>query len=303
MILISLTRLMAIHFPILQSVYRFEEGPGTQTVSIPVYRGKTDDGKSQIGTLDGDVYVKYTFTSRTAQNGLDFTAFNGQLHFRRGETDKVITFDINDDKDPEMEESFVLAFTQITGDAVWVMPNSATIIISANDNPSGIITFRDQDFKLGKPMVQINEDTFSVAKFPVARNGGTFGEVTVQWEIVRNDSSSDDVITDVGPQTGTVVFEDGVNRKDIVVTIVQDNNPEISEQFVVRLVSASATDVLQGITEATLLIEDSDNVYGFVEFSSFRNQKIITVSIAETKLKMHKSLKLQVIANLIYILG
>ncbi|XP_041376199.1 adhesion G-protein coupled receptor V1-like [Gigantopelta aegis] len=260
------------------SVYRFEEGPGKQTVSIPVYRGKTDDGKSQIGSLDGDVVVQYTFTDRTARNGLDFTAYNGQLLFRRGETDKIITFDINDDNYPEMEESFILSFTQITGDAVWVMPNSATIIISANDNPNGIITFRAQDFTSGKPVVQVNEDTFSIARFPVARNGGTFGVVTVQWEIVRNSSSLDPVTQDVGPEQGSIMFQDGVNKKDIVVTIVQDNDPEIAEQFIVRLVSASAKASLEGITEAVLLIEDSDNVYGFVEFSTSQNQKIITTT-------------------------
>ena len=50
----------------------------------------------------------------------------------------------------------------------------------------------------------MNEDVQpAVAVFTVVRNGGSFGTVTVSWELVRNDSSGQPVAADVTPDSGT----------------------------------------------------------------------------------------------------
>ena len=77
----------------------------------------------------------------------------------------------------------------------------AKVIINANDNPSGVISFRaTEDGE--EPQQRINEDTFSSVTFPVQRYEGTFGEVSVRWELARDLGSSGPINEDVGPIEG-----------------------------------------------------------------------------------------------------
>jgi len=59
-----------------------------------------------------------------------------------------------------------------------------------------------------------------------------------------------------------------------------DNIAEPSEQLIVKLVPESVTGgaKAEGILHGTLLIEDSDNYYGIVEFGLDTDQKINIVS-------------------------
>lgn len=77
-----------------------------------------------------------------------------------------------------------------------------------------------------------------------------------------------------------LVFANGQNEAKISLTVVQDNNPEPSEMFSVNLSSNSVTGQakVEGITSVQLLIEDSDNMYGTVEFGPGTENKLVTVS-------------------------
>lgn len=81
---------------------------------------------------------------------------------------------------------------------------------------------------------------------------------------------------------GTLTFADGVNEAPITLTVVQDNLPEPVELFIIRLQAESVTGSagVEGFTQALLVIEDSDNFYGIVEFGPTSNQKLIMVRIS-----------------------
>lgn len=260
-------------------MYRFEEGPGSQTYSVQVNRGLTTDGFTKIGSLSEQATVQYSVSPGTAQQNVDFTASNGQLVFGPEETVKSISFVVLDDNQPEMNETFQFRLSTFSGDVVWA-PNAetTTVVISANDNQNGVISFRTENSTTLNPEVRVNEDTYSVAIFQVVRNAGTFGRVTATWEISHYNETTDQVTSDVGPLFGNVDFQNGANTAEIRITIVQDTFPEPAEKFVVTLQEATGGATIEGVTQAFLVIEDSDDMYGRIEFDSPFQQQIKNVS-------------------------
>lgn len=263
-----------------KATYIFEEGPGTKSVSINVLRGLNSDGTT-IGPTNGQVVVTYRFESGTALLGIDVSTADGQLDFKAGETVKSIAIVINDDNTPEADESFRVILSLVNGDAVLSAPYIANIVISANDYPGGVITFQASNTSQGQAAtVLVNEDMYSKANFTVLRNEGTFGEVSVSWKVIRSNNKPESVEQDVGPTSGELVFPDRVNWQVIQLVVVQDVLPEPAEQFEIELSRNDRTKdaVVQGITTTKFIIEDSDNVYGMVEFGPDTNHRIISVS-------------------------
>lgn len=264
-----------------QETYLFDEGPQTRSVTVNVSRGLDSFGNI-VGPVNKTATILYKFESGTALSGMDFSSADGELSFEPGVTVKTIAFIINDDTFPEIAESFKIRLQYQRGDAVLVYPNVMDIIINANDNPSGIITFQPvTEGSSAIPVKRVNEDIYSIATFKVLRNQGTFGEVSIDWVIQRADGRTEPVEQDVGPVSGRLVFASGENEKSIELTIVQEILPEPAEQFNVILQASSVTGEakVQGITTAKLTIEDSDDVYGTVEFGSDASQGIVIVSV------------------------
>lgn len=165
-----------------------------------------------------------------------------------------------------------------SGDVVLMDPNNVNVYITANDNPEGILGLRALDFV---PLPHINEDVDSDIIYTIVRTAGSFGSVSVQWEIIRNDSGLASVILDISPATGTVTFASGEHERAITLHIEQDVLPEPAERFKLRLIpeTVSGGAQVEGITEGIIIIEDSDNIYGMVEFAADSQQKLIIVSI------------------------
>ena len=168
--------------------------------------------------------------------------------------------------------------SNVDGDVILADPSQADVFINDNDNANGVLSFRSPNFQT--PIVQVNEDTQTDFSFTVRRSAGSFGTVSVNWEIVRNDSSSGDVNLDLTPIKGTVTFNDGERERPIIVQIVAESVPEPTEKFVLQLLPETATggSKVEGITYGIVIIEDSDNVYGEVQFDVDKKQSLVMVS-------------------------
>ena len=175
--------------------------------------------------------------------------------------------------------SFQIHLSSPTGDAVLQQPDKADAIINANDNPQGIISLRSPDL-ISRPQVHLNEDLDSDASFTIVRTAGSFGSVSVSWNIIRNDTYTGDVSLDLNPVSGSVIFAAGDREKDVQIFVIQDTLPEPAERFKLRLIpeSASGGVTVDGITEGIILIEDSDNIYGTVQFADNIRQTLVIVS-------------------------
>lgn len=167
------------------------------------------------------------------------------------------------------------------GDVVLVDPEKVKVNISANDNPNGVLSLRSDNL-ISLPQEQVDEDLDSDVIFTVYRTGGTFGTVSIDWEIVRDDGRFESVDLDISPVSGTVTFADGDRERPIILDILQDEIPEPSERFKLRLLQDSVTGEarVEGIIEGIIIIEDSDNEYGVVEFAADGDQRLIIVSFS-----------------------
>ncbi|XP_061172919.1 adhesion G-protein coupled receptor V1-like [Saccostrea echinata] len=262
-----------------QSEYRFDEGPGDKSVSIQVLRGIDEDGQSRIGSVNNIASVDYFLVSDTATSGLDFRGTNGQVVFFAGETTGNILLEILDDGDPEMEESFGIVLSGPKGDAITTYPTKINIRINANDNPNGVLSFVSTN-GVSLPKVKVSEDMGTVAVFPIQRKAGTFGTVSVTWQIFRNDSTLGDVKSDITLTSGMIVFQAGQTEQKLNISVVNDNIPEPTERYIIRLMVGTETGGarVEGIMEGVLLVEDSDNYYGSVYLGPDSEHRIVVSS-------------------------
>ena len=252
-----------------QAITEVSEDNGT--VGITVTRGLLDDG-SQIGNLGVETTVLYSTVDGTATAGVDYTAQSGIITFSPGVTSQTITISIFDDGTPEGDEMFTIVLANISSDAVPYVPSTATIVILVSDNGGGLVHFASSD-----PVV-IGEDDGSIARFTIQRVVGTFNDLIVSWQIT--DSISEELaVDDFQPARGNITIPDGQAMVDLEIQAFDDSVPEVAEVFTVQLVDVvSGGGVLneQGVRVATMIVADSDDVYGLVEWAEDSLLKVTT---------------------------
>ncbi len=148
----------------------------------------------------------------------------------------MISVQILSDFDPEKAEEFQIILTAEGGEVVLVNPSVATIIINRNDKPNGVLSLKTMQGSTF-PSMNVSEDYTDqpVELFTVVRNGGLFGQVSIGWELVRNDSQAGPVKNDITPTEGTVVLQERQREQAITFTIVDDDAPEVCFPFYVKM--------------------------------------------------------------------
>ena len=95
-------------------------------------------GVARSGDLSQEVSVDYsTSAEETASERSDYTTARGTLHFAPGETLKLFSVSVTDDRTVEGDESLVLTLHNLRGPAVFDAPNSARLTILDDDEHPG----------------------------------------------------------------------------------------------------------------------------------------------------------------------
>ena len=63
----------------------------------------------------------------------------------------------------------------------------------------------------------------------MVRNGGTHGNVSVNWVLTRNSSDPSPVTTDIRPRSGVLHFAQGQMLASVPLTVINDDLPEEAE--------------------------------------------------------------------------
>ncbi|XP_006885449.1 PREDICTED: G-protein coupled receptor 98-like [Elephantulus edwardii] len=248
---------------------------------IPVVRGKDDNG-NLIGSDEDEVSISYAVVTGNstahAQQNVDFIDLqsNTTILFPPFIHESHLRFQIIDDAIPEIAESFhiVLLKDSLRGDAVLLGPSVAQVTIKPNDKPYGVLSFNSILFER---TVIIDEDTVSrFEEITVVRNGGTHGNVSVNWLLTRNSSDPSPVTADISPSSGVLHFAQGQMVASIPLTVVNDDLPEEAEAFLIQIQPHTIRGGAEVSEPAELLfyIQDSDDVYGLITFFPMVNQKI-----------------------------
>ncbi|XP_059551072.1 adhesion G-protein coupled receptor V1 [Myotis daubentonii] len=248
---------------------------------IPVIRGKNDSGYP-IGSDEYEVSISYAVVTGNstahAQQNVDFIdlQLNTTIVFPPFVHESYLKFQIIDDTVPEIAESFhvVLLKDTLKGDAVLVSPSVVQITIKPNDKPYGVLSFNSVLFER---TVIIDEDTTSrFENITVVRNGGTHGNISVNWVLTRNSSDPSPVTADIGPSSGVLHFAQGQMLASIPLTVIDDDLPEEAEAYLLQILPHTIRGGAEVSEPAELLfyIQDSDDVYGLITFFPMENQKI-----------------------------
>ncbi|XP_032873159.1 adhesion G-protein coupled receptor V1 [Amblyraja radiata] len=262
-----------------QALYTVPETVGV--ITVPVIRGKDQDGQI-IGSDDVLISVNYLIiTGNGSANALlqsDFIDLqpNQTIIFPPYVYEVNLKFLIINDSVPEIAESFQVLLLEdtITGDAVLLSPSKVQIVIEPNDKPYGVLSINS---KLLAQKVAIDEDTMTrFDGITIVRNGGSHGNISVNWIISRSSNDSSAVTEDLEPSSGTLEFVAGQMMAVVPLFIVNDDTPEEAEAYLFRLLNSTIKGgaELDEPTQIIFYIQDSDDVYGLIGFHSMEGQEI-----------------------------
>ncbi|XP_078413685.1 adhesion G-protein coupled receptor V1 [Cetorhinus maximus] len=225
----------------------------------------------------GRVRLWYQTYNGTALGGMDFTSKSGQLLFESREQIQWIPIEILDDNIPEGPEHFFISILKVellsdsfhdftVGDH-GLQPDqppllgnisSVRIVIQTNDNAEGVIEI-DPKFL----SIEVEED-IGILGIPLIRKWGTYGFVTAEFtsRAITAAPNGDDYIL----PNSTVIFYHGQNQSFINVTIIDDTESELDEEFEIQLTAATRGAVLGTQLTTRVTIHKSDSIGGIIRF-------------------------------------
>uniref|UniRef100_A0A8C4S4U8 Adhesion G-protein coupled receptor V1 n=1 Tax=Erpetoichthys calabaricus TaxID=27687 RepID=A0A8C4S4U8_ERPCA len=257
-----------------QSFLAVQETAGN--ITIQVTRGRDELGRL-IGSDSEEVSIDYTIEFAGACPGIDFEDLQQnqtRIIFRPRIYVADLKFRIINDEKPEIGESFILHLKNVTGDAVLQNPSQIQILIEPNDEPYGVLSINSG--LLGQKVI-FNEDLLMRFEgINITRNGGTYGNVSVNWTITRNSSDVSPVSTDLTPVSGILQFSEGQMSASPLLIIKRDDLPEEAEAYLFRLLPTTVNGgaKVDDPMEMIFYIQDSDDVYGLIQFHPVEEQKI-----------------------------
>ena len=102
----------------------------------------------------------------------------------------------------------------------------------------------------------------STFNLSISRLVGTFGTITVGFEIVDAATLTLASSDFQAPLNGTVTFLPGQAVAFLLVTSINDTLPELEEQFYVRLVNPTGGATVSSVSQEVLSLLPSDMPYG-----------------------------------------
>ncbi|KAI9527782.1 Adhesion G-protein coupled receptor V1 [Dissostichus eleginoides] len=188
----------------------------------------------------------------------EFYGATGILEFKPGEREVVVALVARPDGVPELDETFsVVLSSHSTPPSRLGNRREVNITVRRNDDPFGVIEFIQSGLT-----VAINEskgDETHRAVYPVVRNRGHFGEVSVSWVLEPAWSG------DVSPIQGDITFMEGEYLKNLTLFSVPDEIPEDMENFTITVLNATGGARLGNILTASLQINKNDDPIYFSE--------------------------------------
>ena len=255
--------ILANDSPLRWSQAQVEADESRGSVRLTILRGQLEDGSS-AGDLSVPTTVQVSTMAGSATSSDDFNPLSLTITFPAGFTSQTVSIAIVDDSIPEGDETFTVALSSPSADAVIIPASTVTVIIPINDNAGGLVAFVSP----GPVVIQEDGVSGTTAQFVVQRTVGTLSSLVVEWEVTNNFDGSI-ATADFQPARGNVTIPDGQSQVPLMIQAVDDSLPEEAEGFMVRLVRVAQGEgdlSDTGVRVASLIVAESDDVYGLVEW-------------------------------------
>lgn len=205
----------------------------------------------------GTIGVSYTTQNGTATTlDQDYTAQTNTLTFNPGETSKTISIPIIGDTTIELDETFQVVLSSITGAATFA-GGGATLA------GTGTITNDDGNLTVSIANVQTTEGDTGTKTLDFTVTLSAPAPASVSMNYATSDGTATIANNDYTSTTGSLTFSAGQSTKTISVPIVGDTTHEANETFQVTLSSLTGSNVVFSNGNATLAatgtIQNDDN--------------------------------------------
>ena len=215
----------------------------TRLFTVAENVGSTEIPMVRKDAIETEVSCEYYTISGTAIAGEDFTATTGTLTFAAGVTHQTITVQILNDGLIEPLERFLVALTNVTGDAVLGTMRVATISIQDNETPVQL--------EFGAYWAREDERAVLIG---IVRGGDVLDPLTLEIATADGTALAGE---DYTATSGALTFKAGQNLKLVTVPILNDGTKEAEETFRVYLTNAPAG-MIGTPNTATIRIQDND---------------------------------------------
>ena len=238
--------------------YRIDDGRGVGTIGDVTRRALTvsDAYAVEGGTLGfrvgfegppvgSDITVGYRTVAGTAAAGDDYSAASGTLIFAAGETFKTVNVATVQDTLDEDAERLDLVLSDPGDGAVLAVDRASGVII--DDDPEPVVSVGDAE--------ATENDDGAPAAFTVSLSEASGREVSVQyWTQGVTATAGDDYVADASGATVTIPAGDTTAVVDVV--LVNDDEAEEVERFLLGLSSPTGARMGDGIGVGTILDDD-----------------------------------------------
>ncbi len=179
----------------------------------------------------------------TATEEADFAAGGGEVVFEPGDTSKTITVAIADDAADELDETFTVTLSGVSGRA-GLDQAEATGTITDNDDPPAV--------SVAAASAAENSPTMQFTVMLAAVSGRT---VTVAYQTADGTATAGD---DYTSSSGVLTFDPGDTSKTFAVALTDDQVAETDETIVVTVSSpdGSAVDTGPGARGEGAVVDD-----------------------------------------------
>jgi urease beta subunit len=189
--------------------------------------------------------VEFSTVDGTALAGLDYELASGTLTFTKGRSMRRVVVDVLGDSLDEVDERFTVRLSHAVGAMIADPTARATI---SDDDAAG-------------PTVSIGDSTISEAQqsqaFIVTLAAPMADPVTVDFATADGTATAP---ADYGSASGTLTFEPGQTVKQVVVSLVGDQSPEINETYSVNLSNATGASIGDGVAVGTITDNDTPTI-------------------------------------------
>ena len=224
-----------VQFALASSTGAESASPVNLSVNLSAPSGK-------IITVDYSANASSTATG----GGVDYTLPAGSLTFNPGETNRNISFTVNDDNVDENDETVIVDLSAPVN-ADIATPSSHTYLIQDNDAAP---SFSIDDVAHNEGNSGPTSYTFTVTKM-----GTTDLSASIDFATANSAASAG---SDYTATSGTLIFAPAENNKTITVLVNGDTTYEINETFFVNLSNAANGAISDGQGLGTITNDDAE---------------------------------------------
>uniref|UniRef100_A0A3B5LIK0 Adhesion G-protein coupled receptor V1 n=1 Tax=Xiphophorus couchianus TaxID=32473 RepID=A0A3B5LIK0_9TELE len=231
----------------------------------------------------GNITVDWTVQGPLAHR--TFIQTSGTIFFNEGQLNGTVVLQLMDDATPENQDQYRVSLSNlrtfgvaVTGRAALdIQGSEAVLTVDTSDQPYGLLTIAPSSLRVS------TEERDQIIKIYINREFGTSGAVNITYEVIRgslqNLSEVEGALAVPGQDfvsgTGSVVLQEGQTSVPILVTILEDDIPELQEFFLVNITSAVLITTLATVPQldtsglvAEVTIVANDGIRGVIEWTS-----------------------------------